>query len=255
MFRYGEARQSNQEAFAIRERLFRANPEDPELRRELIHSYQSIGFLHLASGEHDKALPLLQQARAQREELVRDHPGNLTYQSDLSGTLNDLGLVLETLDRHDEALEIYRHAIQLQQPVFTQALQAIRYRQLLIIHHFNMGRVLSKMGRSAEAAAAAQMCRQLNPEDPDSLWFAGRVLAMAANAVGNGKPDLSADEEAERRRHADQAVKVLQQAIACGLTELSRGDWTPPEFEPLAARPDFQKLASDLENRAKKSRP
>jgi serine/threonine-protein kinase len=255
--RWNEARRYNQEAFNIRERLCRDNPDDPELRRELIHSYQTTGFLHHASGKHVEALPLLQKARAQREQLLRDHPGNLAYQSDLSGTLNDLGLVLETLNRHEEALEVYRQAIQLQEPVFTQARQAIRHRQLLIIHHFNMGRVLSKLGRSAEAAKAAQVCRQLNPEDPDSLWFAARVLAMAANAVGQGQSKLSASDEAERCRYADQAVQVLQEAVAYGLTDLSQGsrDWGPPEFELLAARPDFQKLAKDLEERAKRRRP
>jgi tetratricopeptide (TPR) repeat protein len=77
--------------------------------------------------------------------------------------------VLEGLNRHEEALEIYPQAIQFQHRVFSQARQAIRHRQLLGIHHFNMGRVLSKLGRSAEAAEAAQVCRQLNPEDPDSL--------------------------------------------------------------------------------------
>jgi tetratricopeptide (TPR) repeat protein len=252
---WSEARRHNRQAFDIRERLCRENPSDPELRRELIHSYQCTGFLHHASGEHTRALPFLQQARAQREQLIRDYPANLPYQSDLSGTLNDLGLVLETLNRNEEALEVYRQAIQLQQPVFSQARQVIRYRQLLSIHHFNMGRVLSALGRSAEAAEAARVCRQLNPEDPDSLWFAARVLAMAANAVGQGKSKLSANAEAERRRYADQAIQVLQEAVAYGLPDLSHGsrNWAPPEFGPLAARPDFQKLAKDLEGRTQRT--
>jgi hypothetical protein len=74
---------------------------------------------------------------------------------------------------------------------------------------------------------------------------------MAANTVGKGKPELSATDETERRRYADQAIKVLQEAVEYGL----HLNWLPPEFNLLAARPDFQKLVKDVEKRAKRGKP
>jgi serine/threonine protein kinase/tetratricopeptide (TPR) repeat protein len=247
-----ESHEAIEESLRIRKELAANDPGDPALRRELAHSFQALGFLHHAEDKHAEGLRLMKDALALREELARQAPGDPAYQSDLAGGLNDTGLVLEDLNRHPEALDLFRRAIHIQQPVFTGARQAVRHRHLLSVLHFNMARVLGKMGRADEAAEAAQQCRKLNPENPEYLCYAARGLAMAANAVGRGKAKLSSEEQVERRRYADQAIEVLQEAVNYGYAnrDLLR---IVPELKPFRSRPDFEKLMAVVDKRAAKA--
>jgi serine/threonine-protein kinase len=250
--REAQARRHLQQALQIEQRLAEADPDNPEVRQQLGRSYQVLGFLDHAAGDSAKALPLLEKARALRAQLIIEQPDNLVFQSDLSSCLNDLGLAQEVLARYEEALKTYQEAIRIAQPVLAQARQAVRYRNLLCVHYFNIGRVLCKLGRPTEAAEAAQKCTQLNPEDPDYLCFGARILAMAAYAVGAGKTTPSAAEQALRTSYADRAVRGLQEAANYGFS-----NWlllaSVPELQPLQSRPDFKKLLTDMQSKQARS--
>jgi tetratricopeptide (TPR) repeat protein len=251
--REAQARRHLQQALQIEQRLAKVDPDNPEVRQQLGRSYQVLAFLDHAAGNSAQALPLLEKSRSIRTRLITEQPDNLVYQSDLSSCLNDLGLAQEGLQRFDEALKTYQEAIRIAQPVFAQARQAVRYRNLLCVHYFNMGRVLSKLGQPAEAAEAAQKCTQLNPEDPDYLCFGARILAMAAYDVGAGKSTLTPAEETLRRSYADRAVRGLQEAAKYGFSnwQLLAG---VPDLQPLQSRPDFKKLLSEMQSKQLPSR-
>jgi tetratricopeptide (TPR) repeat protein len=240
-------------ALAIRQRLLDAGPEDPELRHDLAQSHQRIGFAHHLA--HDWAhlrrrpeaaelrersatlgIPLLQGARDRLAALVAEYPDNVAYQVALGNTLNDLGLALYGLERYEEALATFRAAIERQAPAFANARHAARYRHLMSVHYFNLGRhALLPLGRPAEAAAAARAARKMNPENPDNLWRAARVLAVACAS-------LPPEDEGLRQRFADDAMEALTEAVHYGL-EPGR------PFRELAPalnwRDDYQKLRKE----------
>jgi serine/threonine-protein kinase len=253
---FARAHECQQQALAIRERLHQADPADPEFRRDLASSYAAIGYRHHAEGVRNsptgspKGLPFLQQARDILEQLVHERPDDLANHSALSGTLNVLGLNLSVLGRSEEALAVYQAAIRRQQPVFAQARQAARYRHLISVHYFNMGYyVLIRLNRPVEAADAARMSRKLNAEDPDNLWRAARLLAVAADTLGKGQKDLSVEERALRSRFADEAVEMLQDAVGYGLKDVN--SLSLPDFAPLRSRADFKQLVTGLKEKAK----
>jgi hypothetical protein len=53
------------------------------------------------------------------------------------------------------------------------------------------------------------------------------------------------EEEAERRRYAELAMRALRQAVACGKTDLALFQRVPA-LDPLRSRADFRALLMDL---------
>jgi hypothetical protein len=66
-------------------------------------------------------------------------------------------------------------------------------------------------------------------------YFSGRPLNQARPR------ELSALEQAERRRYGDQAMEALRQALARGYKD-RKGLQQDPDLEPLRSREDFRNL-------------
>jgi serine/threonine protein kinase len=239
-------------SLAIRRRLLDADPADPNLHHDVALSLMRIGHAHHAANfwgrqrpdaarlkerSATEGIPLMQDARDRLTALVAEYPDNIAYQVSLGGTLNNLGLALDSLDRHEEALAAFRAAIERQTPLFANARHAARYRHLLSVLHFNLGRyALLPLGRPAEAAAAARAARKVNPQDPENLWRAARVLALAA-------AKLPPEDEELRRRCADEAMEALADAVHYGLVPGRPFNDLAPA---LRSREDYQKLRRNL---------
>jgi hypothetical protein len=106
-----------------------------------------------------------------------------------------------------------------------------------------------ELGQAPEAAATALEQQKLWPDNTGELCNVARELALAAAVVGMGKRDLSAQEQAERRRIAGQAVAALQRAVSLGYKDGDRLR-KDPELELLRPRDDFRKLLEQLEGKA-----
>jgi hypothetical protein len=79
-------------------------------------------------------------------------------------------------------------------------------------------------------------------------------LALCVPLVDQDKGVLTEDEKkALRGRHAEQAMAALRQAVANGFGDAGRLR-QDPDLEPLRAREDFQKLVTELEEKAKTAR-
>jgi tetratricopeptide (TPR) repeat protein len=113
------------------------------------------------------------------EDLIHEHPENFTYLAGLSATLNDLGLVWYGRGDFRKAQCVFEAAIEYLTPVFEQSPHATRYRHLISIHYFNIGRyAYLPLDEPIKAADAARKARRLNPEDGHNLWRAARVLMI-----------------------------------------------------------------------------
>jgi tetratricopeptide (TPR) repeat protein len=236
--RYVPAAEFHNKALAIRERLEREHPNDPEHRYDLAASWTGIAYLRRNTGQDESGLALLTRAHEVLEDLIHEHPENFTYLAGLSATLNDLGLVWYGRGDFRKAQRVFEAAIEYLTPVFEQSPHATRYRHLISIHYFNIGRyAYLPLDEPIKAADAARKARRLNPEDGHNLWRAARVLAVASEKLARSD-DPSAVELG--RRCAGEALDTLADA------KIFSHDVVPllqhPDLKSLANRPEFEKL-------------
>jgi tetratricopeptide (TPR) repeat protein len=68
-------------------------------------------------------------------------------------------------------------------------------------------------GQLAKVAAVARDRRKHWPDDPEQAYVAGRCLLLCVPHVGQGKPVLTAAEQAERLKYADEGVACCREAV------------------------------------------
>lgn len=174
--------------------------------------------------------------------------GNPTYQDqhcELAAALHEQGRALEQLGRRDEALTVYRAAVECGRGPFAKAPQVVEYRRVLGDAHASLGRVSRDAGKTSDAAAAFAERRKLYSTQPTELYGVARELALTAAAVAKGKPSLSAAEQAERSRIADQAMDALRAAAQYGFKDVEQVK-KEPDLAALRDRPDFAPLLAKL---------
>jgi tetratricopeptide (TPR) repeat protein len=206
--------------------------------------------MQIELGQPAEAVSCLREARAIQEQAVARAPKNADEHSRLGAIANDLGAALALLGRHDEVLAAYRCAVEHQRVALDLAPRTPRYRQFLSNHYFNLALHQRQLGRPEEAAAATRERQHLWPDNPTELVRAAGELARCIPLVARGQTDLTAEEEDQRRRYGDEALKVLQQAVAKGFRnsdQLAKD----PALAPLRDREDFQKLLTELRAKAK----
>jgi hypothetical protein len=89
-----EALQSYRESLAIRTRLVKADPDNPDCQRALAVSYQRIGDVLLAQGNLGQAMKLQRDGFAIMDRLAKADPGNTAAQRDLLVSYKKVGDVL-----------------------------------------------------------------------------------------------------------------------------------------------------------------
>jgi hypothetical protein len=101
----------------------------------------------------------------------------------------------------------------------------------------NLAGFKRRSGKSSDAAAIAQEQRKLWSGNADELYKVARELALIAESSGAGGEEPTA----ERRAIAQQAIEVLQEAVAAGFKKLDQVK-TDPQFKVLAGDPAFTQL-------------
>ena len=252
-----EAEPYHDRSLEIFEGLVKEYPDVLDLRSELSASYNNTGNLQRRIGEraekaldHKKALEFYKRARRSleraielRAEMVRLRSDNLTYRRDLGATHYNLGILLENLHLLPEAEAAYRLAVAEQRVTFSRAPGVVEYRKLLCMDYANLALVQIDLGRHADAAASALAHREVWPENPDEQYSAAVELALCIPLVGTDPGKLTADQESQRRRYADEAMRTLQRAIAAGFGDVGKLRMNR-DLDPLRERDDFKEIVS-----------
>ena len=121
----------------------------------------------------------------------------------------------------------------------------VPYRQALANQLAALARLQRELRQPAEAVAAALERRGLWPHDPNQLSEVASDIARAIPLVGQGQTALRAEDQALRRQYADQAIAVLEQALAHGLRDAD--PLKHPAFAPLQSREEFRQLVARVE--------
>jgi len=224
-----------------------AGPTPASLRR-LAADLLNLSAAHFAARQPKEALDATDRAIQLWEVLIKDEsPPNLENLYHLAGALNNRGLALNDLKRYDEALPTFDEATRRFREVLDKSGPKEARWQLSSVYH-GIASAHRGLGRPADAAKAARECRKNLPDDPNDLFDVARQFAMCADLVGKGKPDLTANDRAERRTYADEAMAALRHAVKSGFKDAGRLE-KDGKLESLHGRDDFQALVKELEGK------
>jgi tetratricopeptide (TPR) repeat protein/predicted Ser/Thr protein kinase len=227
------------------EQLVQDFPDVPRFRSDLGTDYRMIALTEEETGAPDRGIGSYRKARRLEEELVRQDPNNLTYRVNLAATLNPLGLALAKQGRKEEALAVHQEGVEVLRPAYDRDQRVAVYREYLSYHYFNVAELRRDFGRPEEAFAAARERRRLWDGNGAELNRSAWEFALCIPLVGKDGAELTPEQQAQRRRYADEAAASLRGAFDAGFRDLPRmaGDRA---WEPLRDHPGYRQLLARL---------
>jgi tetratricopeptide (TPR) repeat protein len=280
-----EAALAARAAFADAARTFGAlvktHPDVARFQRDLMIAHNNEGDICLeALNDRPAAGALYRQALALAEALARRYPDSLEDQTNLVlGLMREAQLALQSAEHaaasraYEKALAVVRRlekqgrlqgapaylprppAIELQMKLcqFAQGgaedlkvalAQPPEAKKLMLVQR---AQILSREGKPAEAAEAAEKLRELGPNDAAVLFDVARCYALSAAGVAPGKKagELSKEERAERGKHAARAVEALGQAVERGFRNLARLE-ADSDLAGARAEPGYREVVERL---------
>jgi tetratricopeptide (TPR) repeat protein len=109
--RFPLAADAYNKALAVRKRLAREHPSEPDYQTDLAMSHYDLGDLYGATGQPDKAEQAYQDALGIQEQLARDHPLMAEYQGAVAATLNNLGGIYRSEGENEQAIKTLSRAL------------------------------------------------------------------------------------------------------------------------------------------------
>jgi hypothetical protein len=102
-------------------------------------------------------------------------------------------------------------------------------------------------GRLAAAADATEKRRALlrGAKDARGVYECACACGQLVPLVGRGKSSLTPEEEAERRRYADQAMESLREAVKLGFKDVGQLQ-ADKGLSELRSRDDYKRLLNEL---------
>jgi tetratricopeptide (TPR) repeat protein len=255
--RRDEARRCYEQARDSYEKLAAANPTVFQFQSDLALACGNLGVLHQQDGRWAEARRCYEEARNVLEKLVAANTDVPQFQFRLTQTCWNLGNVLGETKQWAEALHTFEQAYAICEQLLTTDPDHFEYRSYACSAVHRCGEVLAELDRRDEALTAFRKAiahqRLLAAEAPQAARYRYNLacdLALCATLVGKSQGELTAQEQAERSRYADQSLEALRQAVAAGFRDVERLNKNR-HFDPLRSRDDFKKLLADLTEKAK----
>src|SRR5262249_34988843 len=149
--RRAQAGEAYRQALAVRERLSRDHPADPESLNDLGFSHYNLGHWYRGARQAREAEAAVRQAADAVPKLADAHPSVPDHQSHQALALSGLGLFYQAEGRTQQALEAYRGALAIEERLAGQYPANVGYAVGLGGDYCNMGRRLRQNG-AAQAA-------------------------------------------------------------------------------------------------------
>jgi tetratricopeptide (TPR) repeat protein/tRNA A-37 threonylcarbamoyl transferase component Bud32 len=165
-----EALQPYERAREIQAQLVRAYPADPHYQETLSWTLSNLGVIHQDLGRLARAIDLHRQAIAIHQDLVNRHPERVQYRSDLAWCWRYLCLALVAKGEPAAALQLAEQAAALHEGLVAADPGAEEFRWRLARCLDDVGRIRSRLGQAAEAAAplerSAEFYQSVARENP-----------------------------------------------------------------------------------------
>jgi serine/threonine-protein kinase len=241
-----EAEAPKREALALIKQLATEFPDRPDFRLHSARRHLGLGLLLRETGRPKEAETALRDAQALCQQLVADLPQVPDYRNELTNAMMELALLLRQRRDFAAARQLLEEAV----PHHEAALQANpRHPHYRWYYRFNLGVLIPTLAGLRDQAAAVQTAEKLR----DLGWDPAVEAHDAAAALAQCVPVVDKDEQlpAEQREmqaqfYADQAMQMLQQAVAKGYKDVAQLK-KDKDLDPIRKRDDFQKLLAELE--------
>lgn len=179
---------------------------DAELQSRLAKVQQSIGVMHIKSGNHQEALKALQASFANYQQLHEQTPASVDFRLELAATLGNMGIALQ---QTKEAADAFRQAIIVQKELVQLVPTRVAFREDLAAGYENLAIILRSLGSLDEAdeyfrrsADEIQMVDKLRPNDPRIRNRLGRAVVNIATL------QLDRKQPEQARLLFDKAVEI-----------------------------------------------
>jgi tetratricopeptide (TPR) repeat protein/tRNA A-37 threonylcarbamoyl transferase component Bud32 len=220
---WGQSEQCFGDATTIQKRLVAVAPLVASYRRDLAVSYNNLGMTQSSGGQLPAAEESFDKALAIQEQLLSTHSRDIGLQSALAGIHNNLGTLHQRQHRWSDARAAFERAIAIQRQAVDQAPGVKNYRESLSKHYSNYARLVTALGRPAEAATHLRERLRLWPNDPQQSLAAAQDLAVVCKLLPQG---------AARDRYVGELRSAMDAAQQAGWTPLP--DLTLSPFDVLA---------------------
>src|SRR5262249_46985538 len=219
--RIAETLRAQERAFALRQAMVAARPDDPSTHNALSSSLNNLGaLLDRISRDNFLGMKILRQAAQHSRIADAKAPHVARYGRALTVALRNIAVGERQLGHYDEAIRAFRESLSVSQRLARENPAIPSLRRELVQDYRSIGDVLREQGRMAEAVRTYRQSRELAealPKETADDWvhFAVLLGLCARPAVEEGTPPSDA-ERAECRRHAEAALAALRRAITAG---------------------------------------
>jgi tetratricopeptide (TPR) repeat protein len=236
--RPGEAGADFHEALALLTRLVEEHPEVYEHGSEMVEVVTHLAALPPAGDQaRQETERLLRGAVQACEKLERPAPGKEAVPVFSAQVRYALGQFLESAGDAAAAAEVLGAALAEQKQVVAKA-PSVDASGVLIA-------ILCRMGRHAEAAAAAEDMARGFPDNGLGLYNAACALSQCKALAAKGSQPTGAKREELRQTYADRAMHLLRQAVQHGFKAAAQID-SDSDLDPVRGRADFEELLESL---------
>jgi serine/threonine protein kinase len=228
-----DAQAAFRRALALQEALVKGWPDVTEYRKDLAETlHEHARSLRMAKRLDEAEMP---SARALElwEQLVAEYPAVAEYRVYLGGHLNNRGQLFRDRGDLNRACEFFERAIKHQEEARKLDPGSAMAQAFLRNHYSNLADVLTRLGKHAEAARAAEHLPRVVPDEFHR--HAAALLLLSCVRLAEKDASLSAPDRAaavrlytERmRRLLDEADRHRSHAPAVAITP-AQGSWTVP---------------------------
>ncbi len=158
------------------------------------------------------ALRQAELARSLSSGLRAAAPNDPRYGHWLSDAWQHIGKAQWDVGRRDSALAAFRESAAVERQVSEQVPSNRRYRETLSRSYGRIAYYCGLVGDRPGAAAALLEQEKLSPGDTKQLQDIAQNFQKLANAVGNGRSELSSDEQLEQRRYVAEGQRLAEGA-------------------------------------------
>jgi eukaryotic-like serine/threonine-protein kinase len=142
---FAGAMQSYRKALAIREAVFAARPDDPQVTGDLLNDYFRLGFSMQDAADDAGAFNFLQKGLPIAQRLVSEYPDVPKYKDWLAGFYWSMGNVQSRMGDYSAALANYRQGASIREPIARDP-AATFFRTHLAGDYYGEGQMLMRTG-------------------------------------------------------------------------------------------------------------
>jgi tetratricopeptide (TPR) repeat protein len=245
--RLKEAEAAQIEALAIFKQLAADFPTRPDFRQDLALSHNNLAVLFARTSRLKQAEKAYLDALTLYKQLAADFPNLPDLRNSLAATCGNLARLCNQRRDFKAARAYLDEALPHHQAALKANSRNPMYRQFFRNNTRDLVAANAGLQDQAAALQAARKLRDLGWDPPVDAHYAGKALALCIPIVEKDQQLDAAKRRAFVQFYADEAMKMLRDAVGKGWKNAALYMAKDPAFGPLRQRDDFKKLLAEVE--------